>query len=66
MTIPFVSLGRINNSGSNVLMKKDGSYDLNIKGIANFLAIMNINNLISQIPSVTKVRVDLSAARVVD
>ena len=53
-------------SESNLFFKKDGSYDLKIKGIANFLATINIDNLISQVPLGTKVKVDLSEARLVD
>lgn len=56
----------IYRSGSNLFIKKDGSYELKIKGIANFLSVLNIENLISQIPGQTKVNIDLSAARLVD
>jgi len=52
-------------SGSNVVKKPDGSYDLNIKGIANFLGILKANKLVSQIPSGADVNIDLSETRLV-
>ncbi len=54
------------NSGSNLIFKKNGVYDLKIKGIANFLATIKIDNLINQIPAGAKVNIDLSEARLVD
>ena len=51
--------------GSNLVMKPDGSYDLKIRGIANFLGILKLNKLISQIPSGVKATIDLSEARLV-
>ena len=51
--------------GSNLVMKPDGSYDLKIRGIANFLGIIKLNKLISQIPSGAKATIDLSEARLV-
>ncbi len=53
------------DSGSNLVMKPDGSYDLKIRGIANFLGILKINNLVSQIPSGAKATIDLSETRLV-
>ncbi len=53
-------------SGSNVYVKKDGSYDLIIRGIANFLFIPQLNKLIAEIPEGVRVRVDLSESRLVD
>lgn len=53
-------------SGSNVFLKKSGNYDLKIKGIANFLGMMNINTLMNQIPWGSKVKIDFSGARLVD
>jgi len=52
-------------SGSNLVTNSDGSYDLNIKGIANFLGILKVDKLISQIPSGANVNIDLSATRLV-
>ena len=52
-------------SGSNLITKPDGSYDLKIKGIANFLSILKIDKLVSQIPSGANVNIDLSETRLV-
>ncbi|MEL6832050.1 MAG: SulP family inorganic anion transporter [Bacteroidota bacterium] len=53
------------DSGSNLVMKPDGSYDLKIRGIANFLGILKINNLVSQIPAGASATIDLSETRLV-
>ena len=55
----------IYNSDSSLVKKSDSSYDLNIKGIANFLGILKINKLVSQIPSGANVNIDLSETRLV-
>ncbi len=55
----------IYKSGSNLVEKPDGSYDLNIKGIANFLGILNADKLVAQIPSGADVNIDLSETRLV-
>ena len=52
-------------SGSNLTMKPDGSYDLNIKGIANFLGILKIDKMVAQIPAGANVNIDLSQTRLV-
>jgi len=51
--------------GSNLVMKPDGSYDLKIRGIANFLGIIKLNKLISQIPTGSKATIDFSESRLV-
>ena len=53
------------SSGSNLVKKPDGSYDLKIKGIANFLGILKIDKLVSQIPSGVDVNIDLSETKLV-
>ena len=53
------------NAGSNLVMKPDGSYDLKIRGIANFLGILNINKLMTQIPAGANATIDLSETRLV-
>ena len=55
----------IYNSGSELISKPDGSYDLKIKGIANFLGILKIDKLVKQIPSGADVNIDLSGTRLV-
>ena len=53
------------NSGSNLVKKSDGNYDLNIKGIANFLGILRVDKLVAQIPSGADVNIDLSETKLV-
>ncbi len=55
----------IYKSGSEVLALPDGSYNLNIKGIANFLGVIQVNKLVAQIPSGADVTIDLSNTRLV-
>jgi len=52
-------------SGSNLVAKPDGSYDINVKGIANFLGILKIDKMVAQIPSGANVNIDLSETRLV-
>ena len=54
------------DSGSHIFINKDGSYNMQIKGIANFLATLKVENLMSRIQPGSKVTVDLSAAKLVD
>lgn len=51
--------------GSNMVLKPDGSYELKIRGIANFLGILKIDNLLKQIPDGAKATIDLSETRLV-
>ena len=51
--------------GSNLVLKPDGSYDLKIRGISNFLSILSLEKLLEQIPAGAKVAVDLSQTRLV-
>ena len=53
------------SSGSNLVLKPDGSYNLKIRGIANFLGILKIDNLLQQIPTGGKASIDLSETRLV-
>ena len=43
----------------------DGVYDLKVVGVANFLGILKIDKLVSQIPSGANVNIDLSNTRLV-
>lgn len=52
-------------SGSDLLMNPDGSYDIKVKGIANFLGILKIDKMIAQIPPGVNVNIDLSETRLV-
>ncbi len=53
------------HSGSNLVSNSENDYYLKIKGIANFLSVFGINNLISRIPSGADVKIDLSQTRLV-
>ncbi|BAO77615.1 SulP family inorganic anion transporter [Winogradskyella sp. PG-2] len=55
----------IYRSGSNLVKKPDGSYDIKVKGIANFLGILKIDKMVTQIPSGADVNIDLSETRLV-
>ncbi len=52
--------------GSHLLFHKDGSYELRIKGIANFLNTIRTEALLEEIPTGSRVKIDLSEARIVD
>jgi MFS superfamily sulfate permease-like transporter len=52
-------------SGSNMIAQPDGSFDINIRGIANFLGILQIDKMVAQIPSGANVNIDLSETRLV-
>jgi MFS superfamily sulfate permease-like transporter len=54
------------HSGSTILFKDNGGYDLKIKGIANFLGAIKMNELLDKVPSGSNVKIDLSGARLVD
>ena len=69
MLLARVSIPRffkmIHKSGSNLIESSEGNYNLNIKGIANFLGILKIDKLVSQIPAGANVNIDLSETRLV-
>ena len=53
------------NPRTKLILHPDGSYDLKIRGIANFLGILKVDKLVSQIPSGADVNIDLSETRLV-
>ena len=55
----------IYSGGSRVEENPDGSYDLKIKGIANFLGVLKVDALVKTIPSGVNVNIDLSETRLV-
>lgn len=55
----------IYRSGSQVEEESHGHYVLKIKGIANFLGILKIDQLTKQIPAGANVNIDLSGTRLV-
>ena len=56
----------IYSSGSKVHRLDNGSYDVKLKGIANFLYALKLDKLLSEIPIGSTVRIDLSKTRLVD
>lgn len=50
---------------TKLLERPDGSFDLKIRGIANFLGILKVDKLVAQIPSGADVNIDLSETRLV-
>ncbi|SNT37610.1 Sulfate permease, MFS superfamily [Ekhidna lutea] len=53
------------NSRTKLLKQPDGSFDLKIRGIANFLGILKVDKLVAQIPPGANVNIDLSETRLV-
>lgn len=56
----------IYNSGSKLIQLDNGTYDVKLKGIANFLYALELDKLLKKIPSGTTVRIDMSQTRLVD
>lgn len=61
---PFFKM--IFKSGSKVYAREDGSYDVKVRGVANFLSVLSINQLLDTVPHGKTVRIDLSKTRLVD
>ena len=55
----------IYKSGTKLVKLPDGSFNLKISGIANFLGILKVDKLVAQIPSGVNVNIDLSETRLV-
>ncbi|MEO9477047.1 MAG: SulP family inorganic anion transporter [Cyclobacteriaceae bacterium] len=55
----------IYQSRTKLIERPDGGFDLKIRGIANFLGILKIDKIVSQIPSGSDVNIDLSETRLV-
>jgi MFS superfamily sulfate permease-like transporter len=56
----------IYRSGSRVHKLDDGTYDVKLKGISNFLYALQLDKLLEEIPKGSNVRIDLSQTRLVD
>ncbi|MEC8536809.1 MAG: SulP family inorganic anion transporter, partial [Bacteroidota bacterium] len=52
-------------SRTKLFKRSDGTFDLKIRGIANFLGILKVDKLVAQIPSGADVNIDLSETRLV-
>jgi MFS superfamily sulfate permease-like transporter len=57
---------KIYKSGSKVYKLDNGSYDVKLKGIANFLYALQLDKLLKEIPKGSNVQVDMSQTRLVD
>ncbi len=55
----------IYNSRTKLIKHPDGSYDLKIRGIANFLGILKLSKLTEQVPAGANVNINLSETRLV-
>ena len=65
--VGFISLfKKIYKSGSKVYKSKNGSYDVKLKGISNFLYALQLDKLLEEIPEGSTVRIDMSQTRLVD
>ncbi|MCB9046561.1 MAG: SulP family inorganic anion transporter [Chitinophagales bacterium] len=53
-------------TGNRLIEKKDGSYELKIKGVANFLTMLRLNKLLDQVPKGARLKINISTARLVD
>ena len=56
----------IYRSGSKVRQLDNGTYDVKLKGIANFLYALQFDKLLQDIPIGSTVRIDMSQTRLVD
>ena len=52
-------------SKTKLLKRSDGTFDLKIRGIANFLGILKVDKLVAKIPHGADVNIDLSETRLV-
>ena len=62
--LPFFKM--IYRSTSKVYLLENGSYDVQLKGIANFLYALKLDKLLHEIPIGSVVRIDMSKTRLVD
>ena len=56
----------IYKSSSKVYRLENGTYDVKLKGIANFLYVLRLDKLLHEIPIGSIVRIDMSKTRLVD
>lgn len=66
MVPPRQFFNMIFNSGSDLIVNKDGSGVMKIKGIANFLATLRVENLMARVQPGANITVDFSEAKLVD
>ncbi len=61
-----VFFGMLFKSGTKLLQKNTNSFELRIKGVANFLSILNLKNIIKEIPVGSDVKINVSNTRILD
>lgn len=61
---PFFDM--IYKSGTKIFERENGLYDVKLKGIANFLSVLELNKLLETIPNGSVVRLDMSKTKLVD
>ena len=62
--IPFFKM--IYKSGSKLIKLDNGSYEIKIKGIANFLYALQLDKLLEAVPRKATIQIDMSQTRLVD
>ncbi len=53
-------------SESQVILHKDNTFEIRLKGVANFLSTLTIESLLKEVPDKSPVVIDLSGTRLVD
>jgi MFS superfamily sulfate permease-like transporter len=65
LTIPqFIQM--VFSSGTRLKENSDGTYNLKVKGVANFLSLLRLIGLLEKIPAGVDLTVDLSKTRLID
>ena len=57
---------KIYKSGSKVYHLENGTYDVKLKGVTNFLYALQLDKLLQPIPIGSNIRIDMSQSRLVD
>ena len=57
---------KIYRSGSKVYHLENGSYEVKLKGVTNFLYALKLDKLLEEIPTGSNVHIDMSQTRLVD
>ena len=65
--LPFqVFFGMLFKSGTKLLKKDANSFELRIKGIANFLSILHLKKIMKDIPEGSDIKINVSSTRILD
>ena len=57
---------KIYKSGSKIYKSENGTYDVKLKGVANFLYALKLDELLEEIPEGSNVRIDMTQTRLID